>query len=160
MAFDSKNNYFQIRCGLAKQNTTIQYMMSTTEQVSSSPVVLNIPLADLIFPMDTDYVETATVCMLGIVPTTGTIFLGESILRSIYQVYDADQNRIGIAAAVTSASSISVNGTVNGSTTGSNAGNTNNNGTSTSRGSSGSTTVKNTLLLSMAAVILSLSISF
>lgn len=147
LAYDSANNYFQIRCSVAKQNTTLQYMFSLSEDVSANPIVLHIPISDVIFPMDSDYVSTAKVCMLGIVPTTGTIFLGESLLRSIYQVYDADQHRIGIAAAISSNSYVTgPNGTVSGGNSGT-SGNNNSNGkggNGSSTANSGTTTKSNT----------------
>lgn len=154
LAYDSQNNYFQIRCALAQQNTTIQYMMSDSSSVSKTPIVLNIPLADLIFPMDTDYIATAKVCMFGIVPSTGTIFLGESILRSVYQVYDAEQNRIGMAGAISSASFVSGNGTSSsgvGSNAGSGNGTTSNNGNTANSG----TTIKSKLLIALVGTALS-----
>lgn len=102
LAYDKVNNYFQIRCSMAKENTRIEVVMSTTAEVSTTPITMSVPIADLIFPMDTEQVSTASVCMFGIVPTAGTIFIGESLLRSVYQVYDAELNRIGIAGAVSS----------------------------------------------------------
>lgn len=102
VAYDKVNNYFQIRCSMAKENTRIEVVMSTTAEISATPIVMSIPIADLIFPMDTEQVSTASVCMFGIVPTSGTIFIGESLLRSVYQVYDAELKRIGIAGAVSS----------------------------------------------------------
>ena len=107
LAFDSANNYFQIRCSMAQKNITLQFMMSPSDNVTDTPIILNVAIADVIYPMDTDYMSTASVCMIGIVPTTGQIFFGESILRSLYQVYDVDQNRIGIASAIGSDSFIS-----------------------------------------------------
>ncbi|KAG2231290.1 hypothetical protein INT48_006401, partial [Thamnidium elegans] len=102
VAYDKVNNYFQIRCSMAKENTRIEVVMSTTAEISATPIIMSVPIADLIFPMDTEQVSTASVCMFGIVPTAGTIFIGESLLRSVYQVYDAELNRIGIAGAISS----------------------------------------------------------
>ncbi|CAO3610081.1 unnamed protein product [Mucor hiemalis] len=158
LAYDNVNNYFQIRCSVAKQNTTLQYMFSPSEDVTANPIVLNVPISDVIFPMDSDYVSTAKVCMLGIVPTTGTIFLGESLLRSIYQVYDADQNRIGIAGAISSNSFITgANGTVSGGNDGSGS-NNNNNGKSDNGNSAGSsgTITKSSMLIALAGSVFSL----
>jgi hypothetical protein len=158
LAYDSQNNYFQIRCDLAKRNTTIQYMMSDSSSVTKTPIILNVPLADLIFPMDSDYISTAKVCMFGIVPSTGTIFLGESLLRSIYQVYDAEQNRIGIAGAISSASFVSGNGTNsnNGGGTGSNSGSNKGNGNTNAGSSSGSTVKSKSIAGALSSIVLSL----
>lgn len=110
-------------------------MMSPSADVTDTPVVLNVAIADVIYPMDTDYMSTASVCMIGIVPTTGQIFFGESVLRSLYQVYDVDQNRIGIASAIGSDSFISgaTDNNTSSSGSGSNS-NTSNNNSSNSAG--------------------------
>lgn len=154
LAYDQANNYFQIRCSMAKQNTTIQIMMSTSANLSDDPVIMNIPISDIIFPMDSEYVSTATVCMFGIVPTTSTIFIGESLLRSVYQVYDAEQNRIGIAGAAGSAATVtSGNGNLGVSNNGSNADN-NSNTISTS----GSSATKNNMVATLIGLAFTLYI--
>ncbi|KAI8643647.1 aspartic peptidase domain-containing protein [Parasitella parasitica] len=107
LAYDSANGYFQIRCSMAQKNISLQFMLSPSANVTDTPVVLNIAIADVIYPMDSDFMSTASVCMIGIVPTAGQIFLGKTILQSLYQVYDVDQNRIGIASAIGSDSFIS-----------------------------------------------------
>ncbi|KAL7325530.1 hypothetical protein PS15p_207993 [Mucor circinelloides] len=139
LAYDSANNYFQIRCSMAQQNITLQFMMSPSANVTDTPVVLNVAIADVIYPMDTDTMSTASVCMIGIVPNGGQIFFGESILKSLYQVYDVDQNRIGIASAIGSNTFISGatgNDTSSdgGSSGGSNNSNSNSNNASSSAG--------------------------
>ncbi|KAI7903992.1 aspartic peptidase domain-containing protein [Cokeromyces recurvatus] len=101
-----QNNYFQVRCSLAQQNITIQFMMSRTDAMTNEQIVIHIPIADLIVPLDSDYIENATVCMVGIIPFDGPIMFGQTILRSLYQVYDADNNRIGVASALGSDSFI------------------------------------------------------
>ncbi|KAI8081971.1 aspartic peptidase domain-containing protein [Gilbertella persicaria] len=109
LAYDANNNYFQVNCSLAQENITVQFMLSTSNQVSDNPVVLNVPISDLIFPLDANSMATASICMVGIVPTSKSIFLGQSVLRSFFQVYDIDQNRIGVASAVGSDSSVTSN---------------------------------------------------
>lgn len=114
---------------MAQENITLQFMMSPSADVTDTPVVLNVAIADVIYPMDTDSMSTASVCMIGIVPTTRQIFFGESVLRSLYQVYDVDQNRIGIASAIGSDSFISgaTGNNTSSSGSGSNSNNSNNN---------------------------------
>lgn len=106
LAYDKTNNYFQIRCSMAKQNTTIQIIMSGTEAITDTPVVMSVPLSDLILPLDSNHMATANICMFGIVPSKGTIFIGESLLRSVYQIYDAEEHRIGIASAISSKATV------------------------------------------------------
>ncbi|CEP13848.1 hypothetical protein [Parasitella parasitica] len=74
LAYDSANNYFQIRCSMAQQNITLQFMMSPSANVTGAPVVLNVAIADVVYPMDSDSMSTANVCMIGIAPKTGQIF--------------------------------------------------------------------------------------
>lgn len=114
---------------MAQENITLQFMMSPSADVTDTPVVLNVAIADVIYPMDTDSMSTASVCMIGIAPTTGQIFFGESVLKSLYQVYDVDQNRIGIASAIGSDSFISgvTGNNTSSSGSGSNSNNSNNN---------------------------------
>lgn len=150
LAYDQTQNYFQIRCSMAKRNTTIQIMLSTSSNISAEPVIMNVPIADIIFPIDTNYVSTATACMFGIVPTTSTIFIGESLLRSVYQVYDAEQHRIGIAGAVGSMASVS-SGNGNLDSSGGNSGsNGDNNSTISTSGSSATESNMMTTLIGLA----------
>lgn len=122
---------------MAQENITLQFMMSPSANVTDTPVVLNVAIADVIYPMDSDYMSSASVCMIGIAPTTGQIFFGESILKSLYQVYDVDQNRIGIASAVGSDTFISgATGNDTSSNGGSSGGSNNSNGSSNNASSS------------------------
>ncbi|KAK4509655.1 uncharacterized protein ATC70_006957 [Mucor velutinosus] len=149
LAYDSANNYFQVRCSMAQQNVTLQFMMSPSANVTDTPVVLNVAIADVIYPMDSDYMSSASVCMIGIVPTTGQIFFGESVLRSLYQVYDVDQNRIGIASAIGSSSFISgATGNDTSSNGGSSGGSNNSNSNSNTASSSAGTSKQASILSS------------
>ncbi|KAI7889465.1 aspartic peptidase domain-containing protein [Mucor mucedo] len=73
-------------------------------------IVLEIPVKDLIIPLDGKTIQEATQCMFGIAPwmTTGTsakmnekgwILIGDSVLRSTYLVFDMKKNQIGFAKA-------------------------------------------------------------
>ncbi|KAI7896406.1 aspartic peptidase domain-containing protein, partial [Mucor mucedo] len=158
VVYDQVNNYFQIRCSMAKRNTTIQIMLSTSSNISSEPITMHVPISDIIFPMDTRYIATATICMFGIVPTTGTIFIGESLLRSVYQVYDAEQNRIGIAGAVGSAATVTTGKGVSNNNGGSNTGSSNDNNNKTSP-SSGSNMTKSSMMTSLLGLAFAFYIS-
>lgn len=135
---------------MAQQNITLQFMMSPSANVTDTPVVLNVAIADVIYPMDSDYMSTASVCMIGIVPTTGQIFFGESVLRSLYQVYDVDQNRIGIASAIGSDSFIS--GATGNNTSSSGSGSNNNNSSNNPSSSAGSIKQSNILASTMISI--------
>lgn len=71
-------------------------------------IQLNIPVKDLIIPLDGPTIKESTQCMFGIAPwmTTGTsahmdkqgwILIGDSVLRSTYLVFDMEKNQIGFA---------------------------------------------------------------
>ncbi|KAI9245404.1 aspartic peptidase domain-containing protein [Helicostylum pulchrum] len=152
VAYDKVNNYFQIRCSMAKENTRIEVVMSTTAEVTTTPVTMSVPIADLIFPMDTEQVSTASVCMFGIVPTAGTIFIGESLLRSVYQVYDAELNRIGIAGAVSSNATVT---NVGGKNTDSNS-NDNGNNNKAEQGTSKSSITKSNTMITLIGLVFTL----
>ncbi|KAG1444943.1 hypothetical protein G6F56_010097 [Rhizopus delemar] len=107
LAYDRLNNYFQINCEAYRTNVMIQLQLTPVRQTTQDPVLFHVPLRDLIFPLDSDLMSSASVCMVGLIPSEGAIFIGQSILRSAYVVYDADQNRLGIAAAVGSGAFLS-----------------------------------------------------
>ncbi|CAO3691903.1 unnamed protein product [Rhizopus stolonifer] len=107
LAYDRLNNYFQINCEAYRSNAMIQLQFTPVRQTTQDPVLFHVPLRNLIFPLDSDFMGSASVCMVGLIPSEGTIFIGQSILRSAYVVYDADQNRLGIAAAVGSGAFLS-----------------------------------------------------
>lgn len=132
---------------MAQQNITLQFMMSPSANVTDTPVVLNVAIADVIYPMDTDYMSTASVCMIGIVPTGGQIFFGESILKSLYQVYDVDQNRIGIASAIGSNTFISGATGNDTSSDGGSSGGSNNSNSNSNNASSSASTLKQASIL-------------
>ncbi|KAG2203490.1 hypothetical protein INT47_008217 [Mucor saturninus] len=158
VVYDQVNNYFHIRCSMARRNTTIQIMLFTSSNISSELITMHVPIADIIFPMNTRYIATATICMFGIVPTTGTIFIGESLLRSVYQVYDAEQNRIGIAGAVGSAATVITGKGVSNNNGGSNTGSNNDNNNKTSP-SSGSSITKSSMMTSLLGLAFAFYIS-
>lgn len=74
-------------------------------------IQLNIPVMDLITPLDGPTIKESTQCMFGIAPwmETGTsahmdkqgwILIGDSVLRSTYLVFDMEKNQIGFAKAL------------------------------------------------------------
>ncbi|KAI9247631.1 aspartic peptidase domain-containing protein [Sporodiniella umbellata] len=99
-AFDPLNHLFQVTCNMTRYDQTfVQLQLVPTAHVQMNPVMLHLPLSELVLPLDSDRVQSASVCMLGLLPSERSIFIGQSILRSIYTVYDVDQHRLGIAAA-------------------------------------------------------------
>ncbi|KAG1054430.1 hypothetical protein G6F43_003562 [Rhizopus delemar] len=106
LAYDRLNNYFQVKCNVVT-NAMIQLQLTPTNSITKDPVTLNVPLRDLILPLDSNHMNTASICMVGLIPSEGKIFIGQSMLRSAYVVYDVDQNRLGIAGAAGSGATVS-----------------------------------------------------
>lgn len=100
---DAGSGAYIISCDAA--SSTTQFEMKMTSSGSSDPVVLSVPASQLVIPLDADTAAAATYCLFGIAPTTSSsvgsnlYLVGDSILRSIYMVYDIGNNRVGIAAA-------------------------------------------------------------
>lgn len=116
---DTVNGAYRVNCDLAKKSTaTVQFMMSSSaSSVSTTPITITVPLAELIIPADDALTpETSLSCIFGIAPlpetyklTSGeTWIIGEATLRSIYSVYDLKLKRIGLAKlSVTNATTTS-----------------------------------------------------
>lgn len=107
---DNVNGVYRVDCDTAKNsnNASVQFMISTSLSTkSTTPIILDIPVSELVVPLD-DALTTSTSqsCMFGIAPspaglelTSGeTWILGESVLRSLYTVYDMKNNQVGLAA--------------------------------------------------------------
>lgn len=149
---DNVNGVYRVDCDTAKKsnNATVQFMISTSLSTkSTTPIVLDIPVSELVVPLD-DALTTTTSqsCMFGIAPspaglelTSGeTWILGESVLRSLYTVYDMKNNQVGLAPVSPNAGNTGflINGTTTSSGTnpnhnGQGGGGGDNNGGSTAR---------------------------
>ncbi|KAF7732547.1 hypothetical protein EC973_003294 [Apophysomyces ossiformis] len=101
---------YRVDCGLRKSTDTVEFYLSTsaTHQVNSTgTVTIQVPVSELIIPLNGATPDKATACMFGIAPAPSelslsagqTWMLGEGILRSVYTVYDMKKNRVGIAPA-------------------------------------------------------------
>ena len=75
-------------------------------------ILINVPMRDLVIPLDNDDLEEATQCMFGIAPwlpsdsetanqlgDQGFVLVGDTVLRSTYLVFDMGNDRIGFAGA-------------------------------------------------------------
>ncbi|KAI9268596.1 aspartic peptidase domain-containing protein [Helicostylum pulchrum] len=106
VALDHMSGTFIINCQAPHLNDrSVDYSVKI---ILENDVTLNIPVKDLIIPLDGKTVQESTQCMFGIAPwmKTGTsdkmnkkgwILIGDSVLRSTYLVFDMKQNRIGFA---------------------------------------------------------------
>lgn len=137
--FDNVNGVYRVDCETAKNtnNATVQFLISTSVSTkSTTPITLDIPVSELVLPLDDALTATTSQsCMFGIAPappglelTSGeTWILGESVLRSLYTVYDLKTNQVGVAPLSENAGStgILVNSTTKNNT---NSSGNNNNG--------------------------------
>lgn len=103
VALDQMSGTYIINCqaeNLSKEHQ-VQILLE-------NDILLEIPVKDLVLPLDGPTIEESTQCMFGIAPwmTTGTsakmnkkgwILIGDSVLRSTYLVFDMKQNQIGFA---------------------------------------------------------------
>ncbi|KAI9278674.1 aspartic peptidase domain-containing protein [Phascolomyces articulosus] len=97
-----------------KDKDFIQFNIATGSDRDDEKVFkLTVPIHQLVIPLDNDDVKEAKTCVFGIAPVPsvpenedggrafasgGSYFLGESVLRSVYTVYDMEQYRVGFAS--------------------------------------------------------------
>ncbi|KAI9033596.1 aspartic peptidase domain-containing protein [Phycomyces nitens] len=104
--FDPTTSLFSIDCKLVSSNATIQLHLSTTVSSAPSSTIINIPVANLVYPGDARTLGEAKACVFGVAASLSSVssseftnyIVGDSILRSLYLVYDLGQKRIGVAA--------------------------------------------------------------
>lgn len=122
--FDAINGVYNIDCSLYKKtDMSVQFMISTSTSVmSTTPITISVPVSELVVPLDNALrPDKSAACMFGIAPAPAglgltaseTWILGEATLRSLYAVYDLQQNRVGLAnlaagASVTNNSSVAL----------------------------------------------------
>ncbi|ORY96749.1 aspartic peptidase domain-containing protein [Syncephalastrum racemosum] len=118
--FDAVSGTFVVDCALAHKHpprpSSFLELSFARNTSNASVLQLRLPIRDLIIPLDTDNLETASLCMFGIAPwkgegamalsNAGMILIGDTILRSTYLVFDMAKNRIGFAPAINSSASV------------------------------------------------------
>ncbi|KAI8990317.1 aspartic peptidase domain-containing protein [Pilobolus umbonatus] len=110
-AYDAINEIYTVDCAFAQSdpsNVVEIHMSSSAVDKSATSVTITVPVSDLIIPIDEAInAETSNLCMFGIAPTptgldlsSGDVWiLGQSVLRSVYSVFDLNEHRVGIAKA-------------------------------------------------------------
>ncbi|KAF7732549.1 hypothetical protein EC973_003296 [Apophysomyces ossiformis] len=105
---DQASGTYLVDCGLAlSSSSNIDFAFA------DQPLHLRVPIRDLVIPLDSNDVSNATQCMFGIAPwltsggsavmnASGMILLGDSVIRSIYLVFDIANHQIGFARATSS----------------------------------------------------------
>ncbi|OBZ82782.1 Mucorpepsin [Choanephora cucurbitarum] len=129
-AYDRQSGVFIVDCNTAKSPARFELQMSQSNRISSNPLVLSVPASELVIPIDSNTADSASVCMFGIAPLSGSggvgnnlYLVGDSVLRSAYMVFDMGQNRVGIAATKKTGGAVSL-GNSSRSSISSSAGNT------------------------------------
>ncbi|KAI9245757.1 aspartic peptidase domain-containing protein [Sporodiniella umbellata] len=104
--YDRSSGVYLVDCAAASSSARLQLTMSQSgSSQNNSPVVLSVPAAQLIIPLDSSNTKTASTCMFGIAPNMGSgvganmYLIGDTVLRSAYMVYDMGNNRVGLAAS-------------------------------------------------------------
>ncbi|KAI9028888.1 aspartic peptidase domain-containing protein [Phycomyces nitens] len=111
VVYDTYNGVYRIGCDFAAKATaqSIEFHLSkSVRSKTMKPVVVKVPVVDLVIPLDGTTPSNSKLCMFGIapsitdsiVPANETWVIGQSVLRSIYTVYDMSLNRIGIVPAI------------------------------------------------------------
>ncbi|EIE76775.1 hypothetical protein RO3G_01479 [Rhizopus delemar RA 99-880] len=105
-SIDSSSGVFIVDCSVYSSSARFELKMAQSSSSNASPVTLSVPASQLVIPMDSTDVSTASVCMFGIAPLSGSgtigsnmYLVGDSVLRSAYMVFDIGNNRIGLAAS-------------------------------------------------------------
>ncbi|KAI9488759.1 aspartic peptidase domain-containing protein [Zychaea mexicana] len=103
-SWDELNGVYRIDCSFKTSTDKVEFQISTaTDSASTSPVTISTPVSEMIIPLDSDYIDSATSCMFGITASSSGLtageswIIGEASLRSMYSVYDMKNNRVGLA---------------------------------------------------------------
>lgn len=100
---------YQVNCSdFTLQEMWFDFQFSPAANAfSNSPVIIRVPLKELVLPQNTDDINTATTCLFGLAPISSGFLssigsgwiLGQTVLRSAYVVHDMLEYQIGIGAA-------------------------------------------------------------
>ena len=103
-SWDELNGVYRVDCALKESTTNVELQISTsTGSASQNAVTISTPVKEMIIPLDTDYLDTATSCMFGITASSTGLtageswIIGEASLRSMYLVHDMKNNQVGLA---------------------------------------------------------------
>ncbi|KAI9300069.1 aspartic peptidase domain-containing protein [Cunninghamella echinulata] len=113
VVMDESSGTYMIDCQIYQTNKILELEFNSSSSSSSFPILLSIPIRDLILPLNGDHPTTATTCLFGIAPWTELTstnhktldgknglqmaIIGDSILRSFYLVFDMKKYEIGFA---------------------------------------------------------------
>lgn len=111
VVLDESSGTFIVNCALQDTQKRLEIGIGAGLRAVNPDTLLRVSLSmqELIIPLDSDSLQDAKLCMFGIAPwiddqqaslsSSGIILLGDSVLRSLYLVFDMGQNRIGFGGA-------------------------------------------------------------
>ncbi|KAI8150368.1 aspartic peptidase domain-containing protein [Fennellomyces sp. T-0311] len=113
---DATSGTFIVNCALQTTAQRLEFGFAPPHQPQQPTLRISVSMRDLIIPLDSDSLEDAELCMFGVAPwvgdstaslsTSGMILVGDSVLRSLYLVFDMDKNQIGFASAIRSSDTL------------------------------------------------------
>lgn len=106
---DGKIQAYEVNCtDFTSQQLWFDFQFSPlAKSFSNNPVVIRVPLNEMVLPQNTNNISTATTCLFGIAPISSGFLnsigsgwiLGQTVLRSAYVVHDMMGFQVGIGAA-------------------------------------------------------------
>ncbi|KAI9360137.1 aspartic peptidase domain-containing protein [Pilaira anomala] len=106
---DGKIQAYEVKCSdFIDQQVWFDFQFSPlAKSFSANPVVIRVPLKEMVLPQNTNNISTATTCLFGIAPISSGFLnsigsgwiLGQTVLRSAYIVHDMLGSQVGIGAA-------------------------------------------------------------
>ncbi|KAL0093317.1 secreted aspartyl protease [Phycomyces blakesleeanus] len=119
-SYDADIEMYRVECGVYRLDRAVEIRLSQRAmKLTSTPVVVSVPVRELVIPLGGLKRERARECVFGIAPwipakdkqtnnLSGSemILVGDSILRATYLVFDMGKNQIGFAQAVGTSGSV------------------------------------------------------
>ncbi|CAO3607478.1 unnamed protein product [Mucor hiemalis] len=100
---------YQVNCSdFTQQQLWFDFQFSPLANTfSNNPVIIRVPLNEMVLPQNTNNISTATTCLFGLAPISAGFLdsigsgwiLGQTVLRSAYVVHDMLGYQVGIGAA-------------------------------------------------------------
>jgi hypothetical protein len=102
---EPQTGIFHIDCQYASSDKYLTMSFSHhSSKMDNKPLVIAIPVSNLVMPLDTIDISTATKCGWGIVGEKGgsSFLIGQNVLRSNYLVFDMECHEVGFVAVASS----------------------------------------------------------
>ncbi|KAI9469823.1 MAG: aspartic peptidase domain-containing protein [Benjaminiella poitrasii] len=108
---DQHSGCYPIDCRYAfnkDHDARVDFAFATSN--ANQNVHFSIPVSELVEPLDNTNIRYATKCVFSICPSSNSnsILLGDSVIRSLYLVFDMAEYRIGIAPSLYTSSTVTI----------------------------------------------------